>query len=321
MTVAVKQCLLGTSCMMLLLGSASIAHATSSEWTQVGTNVWTVAQGAIYRTQGMAADGPDYYFSWQYGLQKTDGSYNVLTSNSSYPTVSGIPTALSSLGYNHIGDIDYANGRIYASLDSSTSGYNTYNASTLAYTGTYYTLSAPDGTHDIASWIAVGAKNGLAYGMGYDNATEMEVYDLATFKFERYIQLSQSLDSVQGGKLDDGWMYMSSNDSSKSVYRVNLLTGEVQTLFSLKQDYDQEVEGLSVTDTANGPELNVLVINDPDDSGRNLRDPKLNVTLYHYEMSNVPEPGSIAMVLAGLGMLGATRLRKERRANRAVPSA
>ena len=311
------------ACATLLLASSFAADAAGTTWTQTGANVFTLPDG-IYRSQGMTTDGTSDYFSWQFGLEKTDLNYNEIARNSSVSlttgqVTSGIPASLSSLGYDHIGDIDVANGIIYASLDNSqtTPSYSQpaialYNASTLQYTGQYFTLSPPDGTHDIASWVAVDATDNLAYGMAYDNATEMAVYNLTDFSFVKYIPLSQSLDSVQGGKIFGDWMYMSSNDSSRSVYRTNLLTGQVQDLFSVAQPFDQEVEGLSVTAGADGePVVNVLVVNDPLNNGNILDE---NVTLYHYDgVTAVPEPQNLALMLAGLGVLGFGARRRQQR--------
>ena len=294
----------------------TVTANAADAWKVVGSNVFGLPDG-FYRSQGMTTDGSSNYFSWQFGLEKTDLNYNELLRNSSISlttgqVTSGIPTSLSAQGYDHIGDIDTAGGILYASLDNSQTKPNSYSqpaialydADTLQYTGKFYTLNPPDGTHDIASWVAVDASAGLAYGMAYDGATEMAVYNLSDFSFVKYVQLSQTLDSVQGGKLFDGWMYMSSNDSTRSVYRTNILSGEVQDLFTVKQPYDQEVEGLSVTAGANGEAVvNVLVVNDPLDTGNALDE---NVTLYHVDdvAAPVPEPASVVLMLAGLAALG-----------------
>ena len=300
------------------------AANAADTWKVVGSDVFGLPDG-FYRSQGMTTDGVNDYFSWQFGLEKTDLDYNELLRNSSISlttgqVTSGIPASLSAQGYDHIGDIDVANGIIYASLDNSQTrplSYSQpaialYDANTLQYTGKFYTLNPPDGTHDIASWVAVDASAGLAYGMAYDNATEMAVYNLSDFSFVKYVPLSQTLDSVQGGKLFDGWMYMSSNDASRSVYRTNVDTGEVQDLFSVKQPYDQEVEGLSVTAGADGEAVvNVLVVNDPLNTGNPLDE---NVTLYHVDdvANSVPEPSAIALMLAGVAVLGVGARRRRR---------
>jgi hypothetical protein len=164
---------------------------------------------------------------------------------------------------------------------------------------------------DVASWVAVDAADNLAYGMAYNHATELAVYDLTDFSFIKYIPLSQSLDQVQGGKIFGDWMYMSSNDDSRSVYRTNLKDGTVEDLFSVKQPYDQEVEGLSVTADAQGdPLVSVLVTNNPLDSSNPLDE---NVTLYHFdEVAAVPEPANAALMFAGIGLMGFVAMRRRR---------
>jgi hypothetical protein len=70
MHIVRQACLVITTCTVLVLGADRTAHA--SPWAQVGADVFGVQDG-VYRTQGMATDGTDFYFSWQYGLEKTDG--------------------------------------------------------------------------------------------------------------------------------------------------------------------------------------------------------------------------------------------------------
>jgi hypothetical protein len=327
-TVSISRLSAGAACALLLLGSqlsAQAADAPAGTWSQVGADVFGFPNG-VYRTQGITTDGTNVYFSWQFGLEKTDAKYNEIARNSTYALTpsgitlpqSGIPASLSGLGYDHIGDIDYANGKIYASLDDSqtTPHYDqpaiaVYDAATLQYTGTVFTLNPPDGHVDVASWVAVDAADNLAYGMAYNNATELAVYNLDDFSFVKYIPLSESLDQVQGGKIFGDWMYMSSNDASRSIYRTNLKDGSVEDLFSVKQPYDQEVEGISVTADAHGdPLVSVLVTNNPFNSSNPLDE---NVTLYHFdEVTAVPEPANAALMLVGLGLTGFVAARRRR---------
>lgn len=229
-----------------------------------------------YRGQGVTTDGTNWYFSGTNALDKTNGNYaTTLRNSSAIAAALANPSAVAPKGLNHIGDIDYANGLLYVSLDSSkrdpvTRGqYNTpvfaiYNASDLTYTGKSFALNPPNGKQDIASWVAVDAKNGLGYGMAYDNATEIAVYNLSDWSFKKYIPLSQTIDQAQGGKLLDGWMYFSTDNDSKLIYRANLATGQVEILGNLKTAGDQEVEGLSFCQTKDGWSLYVLNREQPD---------------------------------------------------------
>ena len=223
-----------------------------------------------YRGQGVTTDGTNWYFSGTNALERTDLNFNpTLRRSPAIASALANPSAAAPKGLNHIGDIDYANGLLYISLDSSqrdpvTGGrYNTpvfaiYDASDMTYTGKSFALNPPHGTQDIASWVAVDAKNGLGYGMAYDNATEIAVYNLSDWSFKKYIPLSQTIDQAQGGKLLGGWMYFSTDNDSKFIYRANLATGQVETLGNLKVNFDQEVEGLSLAQTKDGWSLYVL---------------------------------------------------------------
>jgi hypothetical protein len=269
--------------------------AAMETWELIGKDVFT-GEAQNSRDQGVTTDGTHWYFSSTNGLEITDMQYNtVFKSSPAIPPELANPSPLAGKGLNHIGDIDYANGKLYISLDSSTrdavtgNHYDTpvfavYNAADLSFTGEAAALNPPHGVHDIASWVAVDAGKGLAYGMAYNNATEIAVYNLRDWTFNRYIPLSQTIDQAQGGKIHDGWMYFASDDAGKNISRANLTTGEVQVLFNLKVPYDQEVEGLSFLETPDGPILSILNREQPDPNG------PYNVTFYHYRVKVTGTP-------------------------------
>jgi hypothetical protein len=260
-------------------------------WQLIGKDVFTGdAQGS--RSQGVTTDGTHWYFSSSNGLEITDMQYNtILKTSPAIPAELANPSPLAYKGLNHIGDMDYANGNLYIALDSSASDpgsphqypyeYDTpvfaiYTAADLTFTGQAAALNPPQREHDIASWVAVDAQQGLAYGMTYVNATQIAVYNLPDFTFNKYIPISQPINEAQGAKVHNGWMYFSCNDAEQSILRANLTTGEVQVLFNLTVPYPQEVEGLAFLETPNGLTLNVLNRETPDPNGPS------NVTFYHY---------------------------------------
>ena len=268
------------------------------KWQLIGKDVFT-GDAASARGQGVTTDGTHWYFSSSNGLEITDMQYNILLDTSpAIPPELANPSSLAFKGLNHIGDIDYANGNLYIALDSSkadpgspdeyqfeydTPVFAVYTAADLTYTGQAAVLNPTNREHDIASWVAVDAPRGLAYGMTYVNATQIAVYNLPDFTFNKYIQISQPINEAQGAKIHDGWMYFSCNDAAKTIPRANLTTGEVQVLFTLEVPYPQEVEGLSFLETPAGLTLNILNREQPDPNGPG------NVTFYHY-LLQVPGP-------------------------------
>lgn len=250
----------------------------------------------LYRSQGMARGDHEWYFSWQYGLERSDDGFNVLQRNSNFDPVTGltpgIPPQLLNLGLNHIGDIDYRDGIIYAALDT-TNGYNNghvalYNASDLTFTGLAYPLvGAPDNEHDdLASWVAVDRKRDLGYAKEWQEGDTINVYDLKDWHFLRTIKMDVKLKNIQGGKVWGNWLYMSSDNESRSVYRANLRSGHVEKLFQLPQpDGSLEVEGIAVHKSRGSPlNLYVQMIVDPNYSDFSLADTLLNLSLFHYQL-------------------------------------
>src|SRR5262249_8173385 len=150
------------------------------------------------------------------------------------PPESGIPFSLLLRGLDHIGDIDYLDGIIYASLDS-TSGFNNghvalYNASDLSFTGVSYALTgAPSNpTTDIASWVAVDPIRNLGFGKEWQLGNTVNIYQLPGWTFAGVVVFDLALERIQGAKVHGDWLYMSSDDDMKTVYRGNLQTGHVE---------------------------------------------------------------------------------------------
>lgn len=265
--------LLSQAALAALLGSSVLTGlgtpAMAEEpWIMVERSFFLGADPA--RGQGVTTDGTNWYFSGTKSLEITDEAYNtILIDTNAILSQVGLADGYTDVTLNHIGDIDYANGKLYISLDStqrdpitgdkySNPVFAVYDAQTLSWTGEAYILNPPHGIRDIASWVAVDAEAGLAYGMAYDNATELAVYNLADFSFKQYIPLSQVVDQAQGGKLLNGYMYFATDNDEKLLMRANLATGEVETIGNLKIDGEQEVEGLSIRWTKDGWSMNVL---------------------------------------------------------------
>lgn len=251
-----------------LLAAASMPALAVEPWIMVEKTLFTGVDPS--RGQGVTTDGTNWYFSGTNALEKTNGSFDPqLLVNPAIPDILKNPSQYSDIGLNHIGDIDYADGKLYISLDTSNRSPTTngkyerpvfaiYDAKTLTYLGQAFALKPPHGTHDVASWVAVDAKNGVGYGMAYENATELAVYNLSDWSFQKYIPLSQTIDQAQGGKIFNGWMYFSTDNDQKLIYRANLVTGQVELIGNLKIDGEQEVEGLVFKNTPDGWSMHIL---------------------------------------------------------------
>ena len=220
---------------------------------------------ATLKNEGMAFDGNTPIFSWRYGLQRTDPV--TYTPTLAYPL--DFPTDIQAIfatngdkpDYGHIGDIDIANGKLYASIEDEDNDQlqdyiAVYDPKTLQYTGVKYPL--PTDLHtDGIPWVAVDAKRNEAYTVTWSGtpANNLNVFDLTTFKLKRTVPLTLSFNGrrVQGAKIYDGMLYATgdSHDAGaaagtnrKYLYKVDTVSGNVITLFYHDEPNRTEVEGL-----------------------------------------------------------------------------
>ncbi len=292
------------------LASPSLAFADTSnqQWVKVGETDFPTTDG---KGQGVTNDGTNYYFSSTNGIQETDQNFNVIAQNNS-----PIPASLAALGDDHIGDIEYYNGKLYLPMEDENVYVQphiaVFDAATLAYTGVSYALN-PALQTDGAPWVGIDTSKGIAYTSKYDDATQLNVYDVSNnFQDIGAIQLSQPISDVQGAKVLDGYLYAATDNATGSVYKINLATGQVTDILDLNMIgqtdlagdviLDQEQEGIDFFDTPNGPEMQVL-------ERFYTADTKPGALL-DFELQDVPEPASMALLASGMGLLGWVRNRR-----------
>ncbi len=298
------------------------AHAAVENWQFQSEVQYPIYQGqmtGLYRTQGIAPNGNEWIFTWQYGLERTDANFNSLqrTGSVSLPATinTGIPAELASQGFDHVGDSDVYNGILYASLDSEVGDYQNghvalFNASDLSYTGKLYQLNgAPSNPHDdVASWVAVDGAAGLGYGKEWKNGNTINVYNLEDWSFSHTLTMDRSLRNIQGAKVYNGALYMSAHDSTKSVYRMDLATGHVDELFQLPKAPNafNETEGIALRALpGGGAEMFVEMIVEPD-----ANELDAHLSLFRYTLAPVPEPETYALMAAGLVLMAAVARRR-----------
>lgn len=154
-----------------------------------------------------------------------------------YSVYPAIPEDLRSKGYNHIGDIDYFNGIIFAPLEDVyyrkpvVALYNASNLSFIRVIGPLPQSHMP--------WVALDSK-GHIYSSEFSNVGEIKVYDMSGNLIQT-IELNATLQRVQGGCiLYDTYLFLSTDDGGDWIYAVDIVTGIVQRIIAVKNPYEGE---------------------------------------------------------------------------------
>ena len=270
---------------------------------------------AQWRTQGLAYTGSSVVFSWRYGLQSTDMSYtpqvsypfdvpaDILAQQEELPEYD--PSQRFTPGASHIGDIDYANGKLYAPIEDE----NVYNLPyiaifdpvTLKYTGEKHLLPQNLLTEGVP-WVAVDPARGYLYTAEWENDKVLNVFDLNTFELIRTVPLQSvtpTLTRIQGAKIFNGMLYASAdtkdtadpvlNTKRKRVYKIDPVSGSVMEILHYDVINHTETEGLAFYNTSDG-QMHIEVSSPYTSAFSNLYgfngdDMPTEVSLYHYALS------------------------------------
>jgi hypothetical protein len=203
--------------------------------------------------QGVARVDDGWIFSLNDGLFRTDDSFA-----QTVVATPAIPPEWAASGFNHVGDIDVVGDVLYASLEQPD--YDLGMQAMLRYDAA--TLQVIDGV-DVAqhhnSFVTVDPETNIAYSMDMFGDSEILRYDVGDgWRVLEPITMSRFVDKVQGGDIADGAIWLSTDDDTEGVYRVDLATGEVQALGSIGH-VDGEGEGIDATPRPSG-DLHVLSI-------------------------------------------------------------
>jgi hypothetical protein len=221
-------------------------------WTAGTTDTFSFGD-AVVRGQGLTTDGTSWIFSGNTGLEKTSATFVSSTKNTF-----AIPLVLAAQGSNHIGDIDFWNGTIYAPVEDGKNYASPkvvlYDAASLG-SGTVYDIPQNLQTKGVP-WIAVDGPRGVAYMAEWDPTPAINVFSLATMTFVRSIPLSSPTGRVQGGKVYKGQLYLTTDDAQKTVRKVHLASGTIFPLFALNASV--ELEGLVFFARPDGSLLHTL---------------------------------------------------------------
>jgi hypothetical protein len=204
--------------------------------------------------------------AYRQGIARVDGGWIFSLNNALFRTDDdlvetavlspAIPAEYAARGFNHVGDIDVVDDVIYAPLEQPEYSLGTqvmawYDAQTLEFQG------AVDVAQQHNAFVTVDPDSGIAYSMDEFGGQALLRYDTRQeWKRLAPLEMSANVDRVQGGDVFDGAVWLSTDDATDGVYRVDLRTGEVLPLGSIGR-VDGEGEGIDATPLSRG-DLHVL---------------------------------------------------------------
>ncbi len=233
--------------------TATMRRSTTKTTVPVDLSAHVVQETVVspaYR-QGIARVDGGWIFSLNTALFRTDDQ---LVETATVTTA--IPSTYAQRGFNHVGDIDVVGDVLYAPFEQPDYSRGTqvmawYDAQTMTFE------DAVDVAQHQNSFVTVDPDTGIAYSMDKFGGRALLRYDTRR-KWRRLAPLAMSVkvNRVQGGDVVDGAVWLSTDDATDGVYRVDLRTGRVVSLGSIGR-VDGEGEGIDATPLPRG-DLHVL---------------------------------------------------------------
>jgi len=237
-------------------GSAATTITSSApDTTPAPPTAAVVSEQEVEATfrQGLGKADDGWVFSTNGALYRTDDELVRTNQNEA-----AIPPDLLAQGFDHIGDVDVVGDVIYVPLeqgdyDADRQLMARYDLATLGY------LDHVEVAQSHLAWVSVDADATTAWSMSGFTDDEVLRYDVsAGWAPLEPLALDATVERVQGGDVRDGYLWLSTDDSTDGVYRVDLETGHVDSLGSIGR-IDGEGEGIDATVLPSG-DLHVLTV-------------------------------------------------------------
>ena len=194
--------------------------------------------------QGVAHVGGGWIFSGTSTLARADNRLKVVTEHAD-----PIPAEWEAKGYNHVGDVNVADGVLYAPFEQPD--YNAGRQATARFDPT--TLRFVDAVelpqHE-NSFVAVDGTTMMAYSMDHFDGDNLLRYRLPAWTPLPPLRMSTTLHHTQGGAVARGAVWISTSDEGNHVYRVDITSGRVDRVAGLGAA--GEGEGMDATAVATG---------------------------------------------------------------------
>lgn len=260
------------------IGFTATAEASEpvANWQETAVKSFRGLEGTT-KSQGLASDGSQMYFSWNFGLHST--GLEMDPPNLAENQVA-IPQDLSLQGANHIGDIDYYDGTIYAPIEDGHVYLHPtivpFDAQTLEAGPERYPLDTSKLT-DGVPWIAIDADRQVAYTTTWNETTSLNVHRLSDFAITSTVQLDQPVSRIQGAKVYKGNLYAArDNGPEKSIIAIDPTTGHVTHLFDRNLGDQDEAEGIAFVKNSGGTTMRTTDIVESDGSRVDVHSYRIN---------------------------------------------
>ncbi len=225
-----------------------------------------VLDSAVLMNQGITTDGEYYYTSGSFGKISYSGlaKWN-LDGTRVDCTYMAMPKELTdSYGSNHLGGISYYDGKLYAAIEDDANEnpvIAVYDAETLEYTGEHYAMSRDYLADGHIPFCAVDRNEGYLYTAGFDDVNTLYAFNIDDMSFSHKINMTETLQRVQGAEVYDGKVYISTDpkdSSTEQIFTVDIKTGETELLFERTvSNLGNEAEGITVYPMADGSLIHV----------------------------------------------------------------